>query len=213
MYNVSIPEISKEELVARYERIKPVVKYDQKKYFLTDFTEEELKYLVKFKTIKHRKLFVNCHLLITSFCDEVTYSPFGKNTFRYLDIIKHKLVYLQHGVLHANLQLMYGKEFTRINKFIISSDFEFENLTTNYLYSPKDLIKSGMPRLDEEEKKVKVENKIILAPTWRNYLIGPIANGERGLFKEKFLESTYFKKLNEIIGNKKLIEVLEKKFF
>lgn len=175
-----------------------------------NFTEEELKYLVKFKTVKHRKLFVNCHLLITSFCDEVTYSPFGKNTFRYLDIIKHKLVYLQHGVLHANLQLMYGKEFTRINKFIISSDFEFENLTTNYLYSPKDLIKSGMPRLDEEEKKVKVENKIILAPTWRNYLIGPIANGERGLFKEKFLESTYFKKLNEIIGNKKLIEVLEK---
>lgn len=173
------------------------------------FTEDELKNLIKYKTVKHRKLFVNCDLLITSFCDEVTYSPFGKNTFRYLDIIKHKLVYLQHGVLHANLQLMYGKEFTRVNKFVISSDFEFENLTTNYLYSPKDLIKSGMPRLDEKEKKVKVENKIILAPTWRNYLIGPIANGERGLFKEKFLDSTYYKKINEIINSPKLIKKLE----
>lgn len=42
MYKISIPEISKEDLLARYDQIKPVVKYDQKKYFLTDFTKEEL---------------------------------------------------------------------------------------------------------------------------------------------------------------------------
>lgn len=42
MYNISIPEISREELLARYERIKPVVKYDEKRYFLTNFSEEEL---------------------------------------------------------------------------------------------------------------------------------------------------------------------------
>ena len=42
MYKISIPEISKEELISRYERIKPVVKYDQKRYFLTNFSEDEL---------------------------------------------------------------------------------------------------------------------------------------------------------------------------
>ena len=42
MYNVSIPEISKEELLDRYKRIKPIVEIDGKKYFLRDFTEEEL---------------------------------------------------------------------------------------------------------------------------------------------------------------------------
>ena len=40
MYNVSIPEISKEELRARYKRIKPIVEIEGKKYFLRDFTEE-----------------------------------------------------------------------------------------------------------------------------------------------------------------------------
>ena len=42
MYNVSIPAISKEELLARYKQIKPIVEMDGKKYFLREFTEEEL---------------------------------------------------------------------------------------------------------------------------------------------------------------------------
>lgn len=43
MYKVSIPEISKEELMSRYEQIKPIVEVDGKKYFLREFTEKELK--------------------------------------------------------------------------------------------------------------------------------------------------------------------------
>ena len=42
MYKVSIPDISKEELLARYKRIKPIVEIDGKKYFLREFTEKEL---------------------------------------------------------------------------------------------------------------------------------------------------------------------------
>lgn len=42
MYNVSIPEISKEELLARYKRIKPIVEIEGKKYFLREFKESEL---------------------------------------------------------------------------------------------------------------------------------------------------------------------------
>ena len=42
MYKVSIPEISREELLARYNRIKPIVEIGGTKYFLRNFTEEEL---------------------------------------------------------------------------------------------------------------------------------------------------------------------------
>ena len=42
MYNVSIPKISREELLERYEHIKPIVEIDGKKYFLREFTEKEL---------------------------------------------------------------------------------------------------------------------------------------------------------------------------
>lgn len=43
MYNVSIPEISNEELLARYSHIKPIVSASGGKYFLREFTEEELR--------------------------------------------------------------------------------------------------------------------------------------------------------------------------
>ena len=42
MYNVSIPEISKEEIVERYKKIKPVIQVGKVKYFLREFAEEEL---------------------------------------------------------------------------------------------------------------------------------------------------------------------------
>lgn len=43
MYNVSIPKISKEELIDRYKRIKPIVTIDGVKYFLREFNERELR--------------------------------------------------------------------------------------------------------------------------------------------------------------------------
>ena len=42
MYHVSIPKISKEDLMSRYQRIKPIVEINGIKYFMRDFTEQEL---------------------------------------------------------------------------------------------------------------------------------------------------------------------------
>jgi len=39
MYNVSIPEITDEELRTRYERIKPIVEIEGKKYLLRNFAD------------------------------------------------------------------------------------------------------------------------------------------------------------------------------
>ena len=43
MYNVSIPDISDEELLRRYQKIKPIVEVGGVKYFLREFSKEELK--------------------------------------------------------------------------------------------------------------------------------------------------------------------------
>lgn len=43
MYNVSIPEITEEELKVRYKRIKPIVEIEGKKYLLREYTQEELR--------------------------------------------------------------------------------------------------------------------------------------------------------------------------
>lgn len=46
MKNMSIPEISHEELVARYQKIKPIVEIDNEKYFLREFPVEKLSKLI-----------------------------------------------------------------------------------------------------------------------------------------------------------------------
>lgn len=43
MYNVSIPEITDEELKIRYKRTKPIVEIEGKKYLLREYTQEELR--------------------------------------------------------------------------------------------------------------------------------------------------------------------------
>lgn len=43
MFEVSIPEISDEEMLKRYQKIKPVVTVDGKLYYLRDFTLDEIR--------------------------------------------------------------------------------------------------------------------------------------------------------------------------
>ena len=79
------------------------------------------------------------------------------------DMLKYDVIYLQHGLLHAKLLKMYGKEFTQIEKFVVASQFEKYNLINNYGYSKKDIISVGMPKFDEEKIIKEPENKIALA--------------------------------------------------
>lgn len=189
------------------------------KYYILDgdikdckdkFSLSERKYVVKFGSYKHKLLFLNCDKILTSFSSLQEYCPFYKNFLYYKDILKYDLVYLQHGVLHAKLLKMYGKQFSPIDKFVISSQFEKDNLTNNYEYSKKDLICVGMPRFDEELKVEEPENKIIFAPSWRNYLIGKTINRKREIDVEKFQKSKYYIETMKFLTDKKFLEILEK---
>ena len=174
------------------------------------FTEEEQKHLIKFKSIKHKILFLRSDVIYTSFSDLQVYCPFNKNIKSYKDIARYELVYLQHGILHANLKQMYSKVYTEIDKFVVSTNFEIDNLTKNYNYKKEDLICTGMPRMGEIDLKgVKEENKILYAPSWRKYLIGELVNNTRKPKTEVFLKSTFFKETYDFIHSKELQKLLK----
>lgn len=195
------------------------IKDDIKKYYILDgdkkkyhdkFDSKELKNVVRFGSLKHKILFLNSDKILTSFSSLQEYSPFYKTFQYYKDILKYDLIYLQHGILHANLVKMYSKMFAPIDKFVISSQFEKNNLISNYEYKEEDLISCGMPRLDDKPEEVKVENKIIFAPSWREYLIGKNIKRKRKINKKKFVDSKYYKETIKFLTNKKLLEKLKK---
>ena len=173
------------------------------------FTETEQKYLIKYKSLKHIKLFLRADKILTSFSDIQVYCPLNNGIKWYRDIIKYELIYLQHGILHANLIKMYSKEFTEIDKFVISTNFEKENLINKYHYKEENLISTGMSRM-KENPNIEPKDKILFAPSWRKYLIGDLVNNKRALKKKQFLNSTFYKEIFDFLHSKELKDYLNK---
>ena len=103
---------------------------------------------------------------------------------------------------------MYSKEYSEIDKFIISTNFEKENLINKYHYRLEDLITAGMPRM-LDVKKTKLKDKILFAPSWRKYLIGNLINNKRALKKKQFVASTFYKEIYEFLHSEELSKYLK----
>ncbi len=179
---------------------------DKSKYF----SFKHRKYLVEFKSLKHRILFLNAKKVLTSFNSISIISPFGNLPLRwYYDIMDLDIIYLQHGVLHANLPFMYTKEKSNVDKVVISSEFERKNFCEIYRFKESDLIYSGMPRFDTIDVTVPAKKKILFSPSWRKNLIGEYVDNTRELFVDKFLDSPFYKEIHSFLNSKELAEILE----
>lgn len=197
------------------------IKDNVKRYFVYDrnseeakkkFSKKERKYLIKFGSLKHKIYFLRAKKIITSDVALSVYCPFRKSIRWYRDFTNYDLVYLQHGILWANLLNMYGKENTEISKIVISSEFEKHNLIENYKYNESDLIPAGMPRLDiNKEKPLEKheEKKIIYAPSWRKYLVGELIHRKRQPNMPEMKKSDFYKKNIEILTSEKLKQILK----
>ncbi|QFK72898.1 glycosyltransferase [Pradoshia sp. D12] len=181
-----------------------------KQDILKYFTEEESKSLIQYGSAKHKYLFINSTQILTSFQGFNEYCPFtikGLNNFS--DMLNYKLIYLQHGILHAHTPWIYSKERSRIDKFVVSSEFEKNNLITNYNYKDEDIILTGMPRLDYIKNDIPSENKILFAPTWRNSLIAAHVDNRWIVDRNSFEKSQYFKRINGLLKSEELQKILK----
>ena len=164
-------------------------------------------------SLKHKMLYLHCNKILTSFVDLQVYCPFNKDLNNYKDLLHYDLIYLQHGMLHSNLVKMYSKEYKEIDKFVISSKFEYKNLMSKYHYKDEDLLKTGMPRMGEDSIKIKPKKKILFAPSWRKYLIGSLNNNTRNLKTKEFQNSIFYKKIYNFLHSEELREFLIKNNF
>ena len=176
-----------------------------------NFSIKQRKHLVKFKSLKHKILFLNCSKILTSFNSISIISPFDAVPLKwYSDLTDYEVVYLQHGILHARLPLLYTKEKANADKIVISSEFEKKNFTSIYHFSQDDLIMSGMPRFDDIDTRKKAKNKILFSPSWRQNLIGEYINNKRELNVEAFLKSSFYNEINRFLNSDELNSLLEK---
>ena len=176
------------------------------------FTPAQQKQLVRFHSMKHKYLYLNCNKLLTSFSNLSNICPFGIMPMRwYYDLIRFELVYLQHGILHASLLNMYAKEHCQVDRVVVSSHFEVENFVQKYGYQPEELIQSGMPRFDfmHPDADRKGKNRILLSPSWRSNLIGNLVENQRQPTEQVFLNSDFYREFSALIQSPELVKLLE----
>lgn len=177
------------------------------------FTEEQKKYLVQFGSDKHKLLYLSAEYVLSSFFGFSPISPFKteSNEANYLDIIKFKTIYLQHGVLHASLYMQNAAERCRADKIVVSSFFEIDNYINNYNYDRCDVVPTGMSRYDHIDRKAPAKNRILFAPSWRNYLTASDTPSKWTTIIYKLLHSDYYNNICSFLNNSSLHKILEEK--
>lgn len=176
-----------------------------------EFPPKYRKHLVKFGSRFHKYLFLKARKIITAFIEHGNYVPFPPERFpRVIEVSNQPdIIYLQHGVLHAHVPWKYSLDRLVIDKEVISTHYEKENLINNYRFREDALIPCGMPRYDHIDVNQKSVNRILFAPSWRKYLVG-MEGGEWVTTEGKFLASKYYEETNSFLNSKELETLLEK---
>lgn len=123
------------------------------------------------------------------------------------NIVKHKIIFLQHGIIKDNLPYIHFKN-AKFKMFTTSVEREYQYVKDNFGYKNNEVKKIGLCRFDDLTDTSNGEI-ILVMPTWRQW----ISNKD---FKTKdienvsnFVDTEYFKKWSSFLSNKELYDILE----
>lgn len=112
-------------------------------------------------------------------------------------------VFLQHGITMNKVDYLHQNK-CNFKYFITAGVAEHEFVIKELGYTEESSKLLGFSRFDrlyDKSKESNYKNMITIMPTWRSYL--------RFHSNEEFKETEYFQKYNELLNNKKLIEIIE----
>ncbi len=163
---------------------------------------------------KYKLLFGCADYVVSSQGENYVFNPLGAGGKYVADQYHFKYVFLQHGIIKDDLSPWLNVNTKKMDMFVTSATPEYKSLLEYKYYFGPDVVKlTGLPRYDTlkaKQEKFKVKNQIMLSLTWRNSLASVIdkETGERE-YNPDFKESDYFKFLNSLMNDKRLLDVLK----
>ncbi len=146
---------------------------------------------------EHKVAMLAASVLLTSYKEAWIFYPFSHEEWAALGHLARakKIVYLQHGILHAHMPWYLGYDRTLFDYAVVSSATESKMLQGDYAYPRESLLETGAPRLDlltaGDAPKAK---KIACIPSWRSYLVA--GDGKQRLAEDdRFLASAFYRGL------------------
>ncbi len=180
------------------------------KYFIVEKSSPDFKKLKKinknivpFRSMKHKFLYLFANKLIISYINTNFINPFyGCVPEYYSGLVTSKKYLFPHGVTKEDIS-KYIKKFNKnLTLFSTVSDIEKKSIQNdNYNYDVGVVNTLGLPRHDGLTKK-QDNKQILITPSWREDLKGR---------NEVYIKDTnYFKRINNLFNNEKLIKMAKK---
>lgn len=145
--------------------------------------------LVPIFTHEFYELFLRSDLVVSSQIFNLRYK--GKT------LANSRFVYLQHGIQLNDMTNWVNSKYFDI--FVATGIVEAEYLSK---VAPLEVINSGLPRLETLESHSSHSNTLLFMPTWRFNL--------HHVSAEQFRESEYFRAINSLLSDKRLLSFLER---
>ena len=155
---------------------------------------------------KFVKKFLLCDKLISSQFDDYVLYPKCVNQYL-MDLVHSKYVFLQHGITNNDLSPIVNKYILDIRFLVTVSEPEKDLFVKNDRIGYDDSIVkiTGFPRYDKLIPNKKMENVILLAPTWRARLNPDPLGG----YVKGFKGTDFFKFYNRLINDERIIKCLK----
>lgn len=159
-------------------------------------------YLIDYGSFTHILYILKCKFYISSFYT-TTGLPYAPNLIYKTLKLKHKIIYLQHGITKDTIDSAKKKKGRPLDLFISGARPEYQFLLENSGYDENVIKYTGLARFDNLHENENVKNKILIMPTFRNYL--------QGISEKDFLQTDFYLNWNNLINDNKLLEIAEEK--
>jgi glycosyltransferase involved in cell wall biosynthesis len=170
--------------------------------------------LVAHGSLRWKLLMINAAHLVSSHIDAPVQRPPA--------ILKHveprwKFTFLQHGVIKDDLSRWLNPK--QMDVFVTSTPGEYESIAgegSPYVFTDKEVALTGLPRFDRlYEKAQRIGGDgcdlILVAPTWRNWLVPPLKPGsQRRVIDAQFFETEYARAWTAFLGSAELAALAQR---
>lgn len=166
--------------------------------------------VLNYYSLRYKLMFMLADKVISSEASDHIINAFGGRLPDLLDLLHFDFVFLQHGVIRDDISNWVNRWDKNIKLFVTSAKPEYESIVNgDYGYDASVVKLTGLLRYDNLLNDPK--SKIILAPTWRRELAGPLdaRNGHR-LYNPNFKQSIYFKFWQNLMNDERLIRAMKK---
>lgn len=165
--------------------------------------------LIEYGSSRYYDFLMSADHLISSHADEYIFGGKFGRSFR--NQCSYRFTFLQHGVTKDDLSSWLNQK--NIDNFITSAEAERNSiLSGKYTYSPDNVVLTGFPRYDGliEKSKTVSKRRIMVMPTWRNGIVGPLlGTGNDRALNPAFAETDFCQKWSQFLNSKELKRVSE----